>query len=55
MARRSRLSRATPQALADTAWNGKNNMPVFRGTLTPEQLRDVARYISDELFSPHPL
>lgn len=44
-----------PQALANTAWNGKNTMPLFRGTLTPEQLRDVTRYISDELFSPHPL
>jgi quinohemoprotein ethanol dehydrogenase len=40
------------QAVANTAWNGKNNaMPPFRGTLTTEQLRDVAHYISDELFS----
>jgi quinohemoprotein ethanol dehydrogenase len=42
-------------AIANTAWNGKNNnvMPSFRGTLTPEQLRDVSRYIADELFPEH--
>jgi quinohemoprotein ethanol dehydrogenase len=39
------------QAVATTAWNGKNTMPSFRGTLTLEQLRDVAHYISDELFN----
>ncbi len=32
----------TPQLLADTAWNGKNNMPPFRDSLTPEQMRDIA-------------
>lgn len=39
-----------PEALATTAWNGRNNMPAFRGTLTLEQLRDVAYYVSGELF-----
>jgi quinohemoprotein ethanol dehydrogenase len=39
------------QALANTAWVGKNAMPPFRNMLTPEQLRDVAHYISVELFS----
>lgn len=39
------------QLVANTAWNGKNTMPAFRGTLTPEQMRDVAHYISDELFN----
>jgi mono/diheme cytochrome c family protein len=43
----------TPQALADTAWNGKNNMPSFRGTLTPEQMRDIAYYISGQLLPEH--
>ena len=38
------------QSLANTAWSGKNAMPPFRGMLTPEQLRDVAHYISKELF-----
>jgi mono/diheme cytochrome c family protein len=44
------------QAMANTAWNGKNNntMPAFRGTLTPEQLRDVVQYISGVLFPEHP-
>ncbi len=41
------------QALANTAWNGKNTMPMFRGTLTEEQMRDIARYVADELFSAH--
>jgi hypothetical protein len=37
------------------ARQGKNNnvMPSFRGTLAPEQLRDVAGYISAELFPEH--
>jgi mono/diheme cytochrome c family protein len=50
----ARIGRDT-QAIANTAWNGRNNnvMPSFRGALTPEQLRDVARYISDELFPEH--
>jgi mono/diheme cytochrome c family protein len=44
------------QAIANTAWNGRNNnvMPAFRGTLTADQLRDVAFYISGELFPEHP-
>jgi len=34
-----------------TATNGQNqNMPAFRGALSPEQLRDVAAFISHELF-----
>ena len=42
------------QAVADTAWNGRKLMPSFRTALTPEQLRDVASYISGELFPEHP-
>jgi quinohemoprotein ethanol dehydrogenase len=42
------------QALANTAWNGKNTMPPFRGMIAAEQLRDIAQYISDELFPAHP-
>lgn len=38
------------QAVANIAWNGRNNMPAFRGTLTPEQLRDVSHFISERLF-----
>jgi quinohemoprotein ethanol dehydrogenase len=38
------------QSLANTAWVGKNAMPPFRNMLTPVQLRDVANYISVELF-----
>jgi alcohol dehydrogenase (cytochrome c) len=41
------------QTLANTAWVGKNAMPPFRNMLTPEQLRDVAHYISAELFATH--
>jgi alcohol dehydrogenase (cytochrome c) len=42
------------QLVANTAWTGKNNtMPSFRGTLSPQQLRDVAHYISGELFPEH--
>nr|PZN67305.1 MAG: quinonprotein alcohol dehydrogenase [Pseudomonadota bacterium] len=37
-------------ALAATAWNGRNTMPAFRGTLTPGQLRDVSHYIRSGLF-----
>lgn len=44
---------ANIQSLADIAWSGRNAMPPFRGMLAPEQLRDVAHYISDELFSAH--
>jgi alcohol dehydrogenase (cytochrome c) len=43
-----------PQAIADTAWNGRKLMPSFRTALSPEQLRDVAEYISGELFPEHP-
>jgi mono/diheme cytochrome c family protein len=40
------------QAVANTAWNGKSTtMPAFRGTLTLEQLRDVAHYVADGLFA----
>jgi mono/diheme cytochrome c family protein len=37
--------------VATIASNGKNTMPAFRRTLTPEQLRDVAQYIAGELFN----
>jgi len=37
-------------AIFATAWNGKNqNMPPFKGALKPEELRDIAGYISREL------
>jgi quinohemoprotein ethanol dehydrogenase len=38
-------------SIANTAWNGKNTMPPFRGVINPEQLRDAAHYISSELFA----
>ena len=41
------------QAVADTAWNGSKLMPSFRTALSPEQLRDIASYISAELFPEH--
>ncbi len=57
VARTTRVSLATmartPQVLANTAWNGKNNMPPFRGSLTPEQIRDIVYYISDQLLPDH--
>jgi alcohol dehydrogenase (cytochrome c) len=42
------------QAMANTAAAGKNAMPTFRLMLSAEQLRDVAGYISTELFPAHP-
>ncbi len=43
------------QALANTAWSGRKTMPPFRGMLTPAQMRDVANYISKDLFAgAHP-
>ena len=43
-------------AIYNTASSGKNtNMPPFRGALKPEELRDIAGYISKELIpSRHP-
>jgi mono/diheme cytochrome c family protein len=40
------------QAVANVAWAGRGGttMPAFNGTLTLEQLRDVAHYISGRLF-----
>ncbi len=38
------------QSLANSAWDGRNATPAFRNLLTPSQLRDVAYYISVELF-----
>jgi quinohemoprotein ethanol dehydrogenase len=38
-------------SIANTAWVGKNTMPSFRSVVTPEQLRDVAHYVSEELFA----
>jgi mono/diheme cytochrome c family protein len=39
------------KVIITTATNGKNqNMPPFRGALQPEQLRDVAGFISHDLF-----
>jgi alcohol dehydrogenase (cytochrome c) len=45
---------ADMQAIANTAAAGRNAMPAFRLMLTTEQLRDVAGYISTELFQAHP-
>ena len=42
------------QSISNTAAAGKNTMPAFRLMLNPEQLRDVAGYISTELFPAHP-
>jgi alcohol dehydrogenase (cytochrome c) len=42
------------QMVADTAWNGRKLMPAFRTALTPEQVRDVASYIAEQLFPEHP-
>jgi quinohemoprotein ethanol dehydrogenase len=36
--------------LASTANDGRKTMPAFSGMLKPEQLRDVAGYVSQELF-----
>jgi mono/diheme cytochrome c family protein len=36
-----------------TATTGRGDMPSFKGVLTPEQLRDVAGYISTDLVPPH--
>jgi hypothetical protein len=39
------------KSIITTASNGKNqNMPPFRGALKPEELRDVAGFISHDLF-----
>jgi len=39
-----------------TATTGKNqNMPPFRGALKPEELRDIAGYISRQLFGSVPV
>ncbi len=39
------------KTIITTATNGKNqNMPPFRGALKPEELRDVAGFISHDLF-----
>jgi quinohemoprotein ethanol dehydrogenase len=35
-----------------TATTGRGDMPSFMGVLTPEQLRDVAGYITTDLFPP---
>jgi hypothetical protein len=36
-----------------TATTGRGDMPPFKDVLTPEQLRDVAGYITTDLFPPH--
>jgi alcohol dehydrogenase (cytochrome c) len=36
--------------MANTAWTGRNQMPPFRGVLTPDQIRDVLGYVSQDLF-----
>ena len=36
-----------------TATTGRGDMPSFKGVLTPEQFRDVAGYITTDLFPSH--
>jgi mono/diheme cytochrome c family protein len=45
-----------PKVIITTATNGKNqNMPPFRGALKPDELRDIAGFISHDLFrQPQP-
>jgi mono/diheme cytochrome c family protein len=38
------------QQLAATAHDGRKTMPAFSSVLKPEQLRDVAGYVSQQLF-----
>jgi alcohol dehydrogenase (cytochrome c) len=40
--------------MANTAWTGRNTMPPFRGVLTPDQIRDVLGYVSQDLFKTAP-
>ena len=42
-----------PKFIITTATTGRGDMPSFKSVLKPEQLRDVAGYISTELFSQH--
>jgi quinohemoprotein ethanol dehydrogenase len=42
-----------PKFIITTATTGRGDMPSFKGILTPEQFRDVAGYISTDLFTPH--
>ena len=42
------------RGMADTAWNGRNAMPPFRGVLTAGQLRDVLHYVAQDLFKSAP-
>ncbi|MFM1886757.1 MAG: hypothetical protein RL026_1914 [Pseudomonadota bacterium] len=42
------------QAMANTVWNGRNTMPLFRGVLTPGQVRDAIGYIEKDLFKGAP-
>ena len=45
------------QAVADytgiirTLWTGRNEMPTYRYSLSKEQIRDISRYITEDLFS----
>ena len=36
-------------AAAQTVTAGRNNMPPFRSTFTPEQIRDVSAYVVEAL------
>jgi alcohol dehydrogenase (cytochrome c) len=38
------------RTIAATADQGRKAMPSFRGVLTPEQLRDIAGHVADDLF-----
>jgi quinohemoprotein ethanol dehydrogenase len=42
-----------PKFIITTATTGRGDMPAFKDVLTPEQLRDVAGYITTDLFPPH--
>ena len=37
----------------ETVDAGRNNMPAFRGTLSAEQIRDVAAYVFQRLSREH--
>jgi len=42
------------QRIANTVWNGKNtHMPSFQSALKPAEVRDIANYISKEIFTGH--
>jgi hypothetical protein len=43
------VSKLTVTQMAETIANGRNTMPAFANVFKPEQLRDVAGYVSKRL------